>query len=129
MFDRIAKTLLAPTTRIAGAIFLLAAPPATAAPAPSSSASEVELLRGRLAIVPSDASVEVDGVAAPSEGGVVEIVGKPGSVHRVRVFKGKLETSANVSLTEQGALPAKVTLATPTSKGRPAPARVDNFDE
>jgi serine/threonine-protein kinase len=102
----------------------------------------------KLAIVPKDAQVEIEGAAAKVSGGAVEITGKLGSVHRVRVHKGAAQTTEDVVVTETGALPAKVELGAkstkaaapvvktgaptaapgPTTKAAPAPTFRDKFE-
>jgi serine/threonine-protein kinase len=64
----------------------------------------------KLAIFPSDASVEVDGVVAPVQQGAVEISGALGSIHRVRLIKAGRERTADVRVTEAGAMPPKLEL-------------------
>ncbi|WP_437485027.1 serine/threonine-protein kinase [Sorangium sp. So ce1014] len=76
--------------------------------------------RVELAIVPADASVEVDGVPAPLKDGTVELAGALGSLHKVRVFKGRSEIERDVSITEAGSLPPKLELPSPRKR---APAR------
>ncbi len=70
--------------------------------------TSAEPVRVRLVVLPGDASVEVDGRAVRAIDGVVEIIGKLGSVHRVRLTKGTSSTEGDVSITETGALPAKI---------------------
>ncbi len=64
----------------------------------------------QLAIVPPTASVQVDGTLAPIVNGSVAIVGTLGSVHKVRVFVGKKETSGDVVIAEDGIIPSKIEL-------------------
>jgi serine/threonine-protein kinase len=66
-----------------------------------------------LAVSPEDASVEVDGAPAEVRGGAVEIAGALGSEHRVRVSKGKDAVTAEVFLTEKGAVPSRLELVPP----------------
>jgi serine/threonine-protein kinase len=75
-----------------------------------------------MVIVPGDASVEIEGVPVRSKDGVVELTGTLGSVHNVRVFKGKTEIERKVIITETGALPAKLELKTPSATGAPGKA-------
>ncbi len=79
-------------------------------------------------IVPSDAKVEVEGKPAELRDGVLAIRGSVGDVYPVRVFKDDAETIADVVISKDGALPAKIELephrvvkipqagATPTAK-------------
>ncbi len=102
------------------------APVVAAVPAPSAAAPPAPVVtpepirRVALRIVPEDATVDVDGTRAEVRGGAVEIAGALGSVHRVRVAKGRDELPADVVVTEQGALPARVELPQPRA---PGPAR------
>jgi serine/threonine-protein kinase len=83
-----------------------AAPVETAAAAPTQAATR----RVRVVVLPADASVEVEKALVPVKDGTIEISGSLGSVHKVRVFKGKLELTENVIVTEEGAVPPKVEL-------------------
>ncbi|WP_438007209.1 serine/threonine-protein kinase [Sorangium sp. So ce321] len=75
--------------------------------------------RVELAIVPADASVEIDRAPAPRlRNGAVELTGALGSARRVRVSRGKHEMEATVIITEAGSLPPKLELPLPR---RPAP--------
>jgi serine/threonine-protein kinase len=101
---------------------------ATTAPPPSATATSAptppEILRPdaprrvKVVILPADALVEVEGVRVRGKDGVIEISGTLGSVHKVRVFKGKLETEGEVIVTESGAIPPKIELGAP----RPRPS-------
>jgi len=59
-------------------------------------------------VLPDNASAEVEGEAVKLKDGILEIEGLNGSVHRVRIFKGTSEVTADVVVTEAGALPAKI---------------------
>ncbi|XXX77107.1 serine/threonine-protein kinase [Sorangium sp. So ce134] len=87
---------------------------------PSATQEAPVQLRVELAIVPADASVEVDGVPARLKNGAVELTGAPGSRRKVRVFKGGSEIESEVSITEAGSLPPKLQLPLPR---RRAPER------
>ena len=78
---------------------VVAAPPADATPK-----------RVKLVIMPPDAVAEVEGVRTIAKNGIIEITGAPGSVHRVKLSKGKTETEVEVIVTESGAMPPKVEL-------------------
>jgi serine/threonine-protein kinase len=84
--------------------------PLTATPPPP---APEPVRRVTLRIVPDDASVEVDGFLARADtrSGTVEVAGLPGSVHHVRVSKGRDEIRADVVVTDQGAVPPKVELS------------------
>ncbi|MFO0759552.1 MAG: protein kinase [Byssovorax sp.] len=95
---------------------------ATSPPVPSATVLDTgrptEVRRVKVVILPADALVEVEGVRVRSKDGVIEISGTLGSVHKVRVFKGRLETEGDVVVTESGAIPPKIELGAP----RPAPS-------
>jgi serine/threonine-protein kinase len=62
-------------------------------------------------VVPGDASVEVDGRPVFRRSGVVEIVGRVGDVHKLRVFKGARSTEEkSVTIQEAGVTPNLVDL-------------------
>ena len=80
--------------------------PTTAAP------EDKKARRVQVVILPSDASVEVEGQSVTTKDGILEITDVVGSVHRTRVSKGKGkdrgETTVDVVITENGPLPAKI---------------------
>lgn len=82
-----------------------AAPDASEAPAAPSKTQRVKLV-----VIPNDVSVEVEGAATPVKDGLVEIEGTLGSVHRVRLFKGALQATSEVIVTEIGPSPPKLEL-------------------
>jgi hypothetical protein len=82
-------------------------PGETAAAAPSEK-PVATTRRVRVVILPSDATVEVEGEERKVSNGILDIEGTPGSVHRVRVFKDKSETTADVVVTLEGAVPPKI---------------------
>ena len=90
--------------------------PARSAPTPALAAVTVvpvvdaSLRRVKVVVLPADASVEVEGMRVQTNRGLIEITGPPGSVHRVRLFKGKNESTTDVVVTEYGASPPKVEL-------------------
>lgn len=83
------------------------APPTAAAVAPPADATPK---RVKLVIMPLDAVIEVEGTRTFAKNGIIEITGAPGSVHRVKLSKGKTETEVEVIVTESGAMPPKVEL-------------------
>jgi eukaryotic-like serine/threonine-protein kinase len=102
--------------------------PAAAVPAPTvpiAAAKEVvaapdpQVKRVKVVILPADALVDVEGRRAPTQGGILEISGIPGSVHKVRIFKGTNETVTDVVVTDTGALPPKVELGLSPFKASP----------
>ncbi|MEP7121387.1 MAG: serine/threonine-protein kinase [Byssovorax sp.] len=98
---------------------------ATSPPAP---ATTERVQSVRLAVTP-DAAVEIDGRATPVEDGAVALSGAIGSVHLVRLAKSGQQVTAEVVITERGALPpsvklevalpASATVATAASAPRP----------
>jgi eukaryotic-like serine/threonine-protein kinase len=70
----------------------------------------------RVAILPLDATVEVDGVKATAVGGMIEIAGSLGTVHRVHITRGADQITEDVAVTQQGAVPAKLELKTTEKK-------------
>ncbi len=95
-----------------------AAPPPVVAPPPVTTPVPVVVAppadaspkRVKLVIMPPDAIAEVEGVRTIAKNGIIEITGAPGSVHRVKLTKGKTETEVEVIVTESGAMPPKVEL-------------------
>jgi serine/threonine-protein kinase len=83
-------------------------------------------------ILPTDATVEIDGEKAEAHDGVLDVVGALGSVHRVRLSKDKNQFEGDVSVTEAGAMPPKLELpagkAAPLGKGPKRSPRF-GFDE
>jgi serine/threonine-protein kinase len=77
-----------------------------------------------LVVLPGDASVEVDGQPVRRRNGVIELVGKVGDVHRVRVFKGAKSTEEKaVTIPAAGTLPGLLDLNAPlppAARGKPA---------
>ena len=76
--------------------------------------------RGKLVIMPPDAVAEIEGKRVFAKNGILEITGAPGSVHRVKLSKGKTETEVEVIVTESGAMPPKVELTFGSLATRPA---------
>jgi hypothetical protein len=68
--------------------------------------------------IPNDALAEVDRVPVPVKEGAIEVTGRLGSVHSVRIFKGALQLRADVCLTEEGVLPRSLDFASvPSNRG------------
>lgn len=67
--------------------------------------------RVKIIVLPGDASVEVDDFVARRRNGVVEITGRVGEVHRLRIFKGTEQLEQDVTIEEAGASPAVLDLA------------------
>jgi len=76
----------------------------------------------RVAILPLDATVEVDGVKATAKDGMIEIVGGLGTVHRVHIVKGDNQITEDVAVTQQGAVPARLELKTTAKPALKPPA-------
>jgi serine/threonine-protein kinase len=89
-------------------------------PAPRVEAPSDGKRRVKLVIVPSDAEVEVEGQRAKVDDGVIDLVGPLGSIHRVRIRKGKAEAAQDIVITDMGAMPPKLELAA-AAGGRAAP--------
>jgi serine/threonine-protein kinase len=68
-------------------------------------------------------SVEIEGAPAPVQDGTVEIEGAPGSIHHVRIFKGKDEYRSEVIVTEAGAFAPKLELGLIRADARAAAGR------
>jgi len=84
-------------------------PSETAAPATATAdPAALKPKRVHVVIIPSEAKVEIEGKPVKVNNGVLEIEDVPGSVHRVKAFKGKSSTTVDVVVTEAGALPPKI---------------------
>jgi len=99
-------------------------PPAAAAP-PSAAATAAEPASRERAvklvvIAPDDATIELDGRVVRHKGGILEITGLLGSVHKVRVTSKDGEVEEDVVVTEIGAQPPKVTLVKGAKPRKPA---------
>lgn len=66
--------------------------------------------RVKLLVLPADAVVEVDGVPMRRRDGVIELSGKVGQAHRVRVSRGAQHGETTVTLTDAGASPPSLDL-------------------
>jgi serine/threonine-protein kinase len=97
------------TAPVAPATTTTAPPPETATPQPPPDLV-VEDKRVKVVLIPDDASAEVEGKPVTIKDGLLELVGPPGKVFKVRVFKGISEVDAEVVVTEAGALPPKLEL-------------------
>ena len=95
---------------------IASATPTATATATASTPAPTGTLRVKLVIMPSDAQAEVEGEKTPVKGGLLEISGTLGSVHRVHVFKGKMTTTTDVVITNVGANPPKIELLPPGQK-------------
>ncbi|MFO0760466.1 MAG: serine/threonine-protein kinase [Byssovorax sp.] len=93
------------------AAYFLRGPAAETGPLPTESASApARETRVMLVILPSAASVEIDGAPAKATDGVVELRGAPGTTRRVRVSAEGRAVTRDVRITESGASPAKIDL-------------------
>ena len=88
---------------------VVTAPPA-ATPAATPPPGDTSPKRVKLVIMPPDAIAEVEGKRVLAKNGIIEITGAAGSVHRVKLTKGKTDTEVEVIITESGAMPPKVEL-------------------
>jgi eukaryotic-like serine/threonine-protein kinase len=110
--------VLRATSPTAGAGVPDAGSPATQEPAPSAPASAVPRVapaaeparRVMLVVMPAGVSADVDGAPTRVQDGTVEIEGALGSVHHVRVYRGRVEVAADVTVTDSGAVPPKLEL-------------------
>ena len=89
-----------------------ASPPPSAAPEPVLAAERTF----RVAVEPATAKVDVDDIAAQVKDGSVEVRGRLGSRHHVRVRSGGRETVSEVVITESGPLPSKIQLGIADAK-------------
>ena len=76
-------------------------PEPTAEPAPEPK----KALRVKVGVRPVDMSVEVDGKAVTVKDGLLELEGVPGTVFKVRAFKGISESEGEVIITQEGPRP------------------------
>ena len=103
-------------------------PPAGPAPAitdtarASTQSADTAPATVQLFVLPAGASIEVDDKPAASKGGVVEITGALGSAHKVRVSLGADETTTEVFVTQKGAKPPTIVLATAAPAASSAPS-------
>ncbi|WP_438031096.1 hypothetical protein [Sorangium sp. So ce233] len=93
----------------AGEIAVETRAPATARPAAHRLGAGER--RVKLLVLPADAVVEVDGVPMRRRDGVIELSGKVGQTHRVRVSRGAQHGETTVTLTDAGASPPSLDLA------------------
>ncbi|KYF89427.1 hypothetical protein BE20_20530 [Sorangium cellulosum] len=84
---------------------------APAAPRPAVRRLGAGERRVKLLVLPADAVVEVDGVPVRRRDGVIELSGKVGQTHRVRVSRGARHGETTVTLTDAGASPPSLDLA------------------
>jgi serine/threonine-protein kinase len=77
---------------------------------PAAPPADLASRRVKVVIMPADAQAEIEGEKALVKAGVLEIAGVLGSVRRVRIFKGKAETTVDVIVTESGPSPPKIEL-------------------
>jgi serine/threonine-protein kinase len=80
---------------------------------------DISMRRVKIGIIPSDALVEVEGAPMTTKKGILEIEGKLGDTFRVRVYKGKYETTQDVIITKDGPNVPTITMsfAQPGTKG------------
>lgn len=88
----------------------------TETPAPvtvASVAPQKEIIEVGVALTPANASVEVDGRLVEASNGVIKIKGIVGTVRHVRAFVGTHETRAEVVISLDGAIPARIDVSVP----------------
>ncbi|WP_437618751.1 hypothetical protein [Sorangium sp. So ce1151] len=78
--------------------------------------------RVSLFVVPGDASVEVNRQPARRTDGIIELVGKEGDTHEVRVIKGEKRIEKKVTIGASSASPAFLDLNAPPPPGPPKAA-------
>jgi serine/threonine-protein kinase len=100
----------APLTQATPSAVAAPPPPPTVAVATAARPVDTTPRRVKIVILPSDALVELDGVRALARGGILEVTGTLGSVHRIKLTKGKATTQVDIIMTEEGAMPPKVEL-------------------
>ena len=94
-------------------------PPAASSTAPVSLAPADRTVR--VVVLPASAQAQVDGMDAPVQDGTVTITGPLGSVHHVRLTSGKSDKTFDVTVSDDGPMPAKVELsASPVAVALPA---------
>ena len=100
------------------------APPAAAA---SSTSAVVTLAPAdrtvRVVVLPASAQAQVDGLEATVQDGTVSITGSLGSVHHVHLISGKSDKTFDVTIADDGPMPAKIELAGPVAVAQPAAPR------
>lgn len=90
--------------------------------APSQSPPADPLRAVSLAVPPSADRVDINDEPVEIRNGVVILEGSLGSVHSVRVSKGKREVTVIVAVTETGAVPARVDLPSSPAPLIPEPS-------
>jgi serine/threonine-protein kinase len=88
----------------------VAAPPPPTVVATAARPMDTTPRRVKIVILPPDAIVELDGARALARSGILEVTGTLGSVHRIKLTKGKATTQVDIIMTEEGAMPPKVEL-------------------
>lgn len=80
-------------------------------------------VRVALLVIPGDAAVEVDKVPVRRRDGMIELVGKVGDEHRVRVFLGATSSDEKVVKIEAAGTSPPLIDATELSVGKSGPAK------
>jgi hypothetical protein len=75
--------------------------------------------RVKLLVLPADAAVEVDGVPVRRRDGAIELSGKVGQTHRVRLSRDAQHAETTVTLKDSGASPPSLDLAALVRAARP----------
>lgn len=96
-------------------------PGGSAAPSPATEQAQKDGMEVNLAIVPPSAQVEIEGRPVVVKNGMVKIKGAIGTVHYVRAFVGTNESRAEVVISVDGAIPARIEVVVPPP-GQPAPS-------
>ncbi|KYF73131.1 hypothetical protein [Sorangium cellulosum] len=75
--------------------------------------------RVKLLVLPADAAVEIDGVPARRRDGVIELSGRVGQTHRVRLSRDTRHAETIVTLMDGGVSPPSLDLAALARAARP----------
>jgi hypothetical protein len=77
-------------------------------------------VRVKVVVLPTDADVEIDGIATARRQGVIEFVGKVGQTIKLRVQRGAKHRSFDINIGAGGVSPTRVDLNDkPTGSSRP----------
>jgi serine/threonine protein kinase len=118
----VAYRVMSPAPPPAPSVVVVAAPSPQSAAPPADATPKLRTVT--LVVLPADALVDVDGVRVPQQGGVVEISGALGTVHKVKLSSGSDEVYGNVVVSENGASPPKMQIdaaASPRGQRPPVP--------
>jgi WD40 repeat protein len=69
-----------------------------------------DMVRVKVVVLPTDADVEIDGIATARRQGVIEFVGKLGQTRKIRVQRGAKHRSFDINIGAGGVSPTRVDL-------------------